>query len=170
VVGELDELLSELRLPTLLVTHTFEDAAVLGRRIGVLDHGQLVQLATPTELVRRPANALVAALTGANILDGTATPAGRGSIINIAGGGELTSAARAEGPVKVAVHPWELELADPASSTLVDTVMAIREDRGGVAIRLTRLTVRAKPGANGVIAEGQAVGLRAAPSAVRVFS
>ena len=47
------EVLSELRLPTLLVTHDFEDAAPLADRVGVISGGRVLQLGTPSELVRR---------------------------------------------------------------------------------------------------------------------
>ena len=171
VRDELADFLTGLRLPTLLVTHSFDDAA-LARRIGVIENGQLVQLATPTELLRAPANAMVAGLTGANVVAGTATPAGSGSTVVLAGGGELRSATPASGPVQVAIHPWELELDDPWTSALTDTVLSVRHDRGGLLIRLTRFTVHIQPhgdGADPGIAEGAPVGLRAAPADVRVL-
>ena len=91
VRDELADQLATLRLPTLLVTHAFEDASALAQRIGVIELGVLVQLAEPAELLRNPATATVAALTGANVLDGTATPAGLGSTVALPGGGELAS-------------------------------------------------------------------------------
>ena len=171
VRDELGELLGELELPTLLVTHAFEDAAVLADRVGVIDDGRLVQDATPAELLRNPANAMVAALTGANVIEGNATPSGSGSIVRLAGSGELASSTPAQGPVTVAIHPWELELTDVGSGTLTDTVMSIRRDRGGLLVRLTRFTVQTAP-ENGhpAIAEGSTVGLRAAPGDVRVLT
>src|SRR5439155_24581104 len=45
VRGELRELLQELALPTLLVTHDYEDAAALADEVGVLVAGTLRQLA-----------------------------------------------------------------------------------------------------------------------------
>ncbi len=171
VRDELGDLLGELELPTLLVTHAFEDAAVLADRVGVIDDGHLVQVATPTELLRNPANAMVAALTGANVIEGNATPSASGSIVRLGGSGELASSTPAQGPVTVVVHPWELELTDVGSSTLTDTVMSVRRDRGGLLIRLTRFTVQTPP-ENGypAIAEGSTVGLRAAPGDVRVLA
>ena len=62
VRAELQELLRELDLPTILVTHDFEDAAVLADRVGVLVEGRLLQLGTPDELVAAPADAFVAEL------------------------------------------------------------------------------------------------------------
>ena len=52
--AELQELLREFALPTILVTHDYEDAAALAGQVGVLVDGKLRQLATPDELVDRP--------------------------------------------------------------------------------------------------------------------
>ena len=51
VRGELRELLAALALPTILVTHDFEDAAALADRVGVIVDGRLLQVGTPSELV-----------------------------------------------------------------------------------------------------------------------
>ena len=171
VRDELADLLATFELPTLLVTHAFDDATVLADRVGVIDAGRLVQVATPVELLRNPANAIVAALTGANVIEGNATPSASGSIVHLGGSGELASSTPAEGPVTVAVHPWELELTDAGSSTLTDTIISIRHDRGGLLIRLTRFTVQTT-GPNGypTLAEGSTVGLRAAPVDVRILA
>jgi ABC-type glutathione transport system ATPase component len=72
VRSELRELLGELGLPTVLVTHDFEDAAVLADQVGVIVDGKLVQLDTPHALVASPASPFVASLTGANLLEGNA--------------------------------------------------------------------------------------------------
>ena len=172
VRDELAEILSDVRLPTLLVTHAFEDATVLADRIGVLDRGRLVQLAAPAELVHEPATVMVAALTGANVVPGTAVRAPSGSTVRLEGGGELSSATPAEGPVEVAVHPWALELTAAQGSPLTDSVLSVHDERGRVVIRLTRFTVHAPASANGdaVAQPGQLVGVRADPRDVRVLS
>lgn len=171
VRDELADILAELHLPTLLVTHAFDDAVALAARIGVIDKGRLVQLATPTELLRSPANVTVAALTGANVLKGTAAPAPAGSTVRFSGGGELASSTPADGPVQIAIHPWELELTDPKSSTLTDNVISVRHDHGGLIIRLTRFTIQSQFRKNGhpAVEEGATVGVRAAPCDVRVL-
>jgi molybdate transport system ATP-binding protein len=171
VRDELSDELAGLGLPTLLVTHAFEDATALARRIGVIDQGCLLQLATASELLRAPANATVAALTGANVLEGTATPTGSGSTVRLRDGGQLRSATPAEGPVRVAVHPWQVELTDPESSSLTDSVLSVRHDRGMLLIRLARFTVRVEA-ANGhaAIAAGTRVGLRVRPDDVCVLA
>jgi molybdate transport system ATP-binding protein len=170
VRDELADLLRTLTLPALVVTHSFDDATALAHRIGVIDRGHLVQLATASKLLGDPATAMVAALTGANVLHGIATPRSSGSTIQLSGGGELASSTRARGPVEIVVQPWELQLAEPESSSLTDDVISVRHNYGRLLIRLTRFTIQTQPG-NGQppIAEGQPVGLRAAPASVRVL-
>jgi molybdate transport system ATP-binding protein len=172
VRAELGALLAGIGLPTLLVTHAFDDAAALAQRVGVIDRGRLVQVAQPADLLTNPSSATVAALTGANVVSGTARATGKGAVIQLAGGGELRAATPAEGPVQIAVHPWEFELGDPASSSLTDTVVTIGPAHGGMIARLTRFTVQRGPDlANHPLpAEGQLVGLSVAPANVRVFA
>ncbi len=172
VRDELADELADLSLPTILVTHAFEDAVMLATRIGVIDRGRLLQLSTPAELLRHPANAIVAALTGANVLPATATPAQAGSTMRLDGGGQLASSAAVRGEVQIAVYPWELKLADPDTSTLTDTILSVRQDRGALLIRCARLTIQTDRAARErlpTIAEGAIVGVRAAPSDVRVL-
>ena len=172
VRNELGDVLGRLSLPTLLVTHSFEDASALAGRVGVIDHGRVVQLASPAELIADPASPLVGRLTGANVLDGTAESTPTGSTVRLSGGGQLRSSASAHGPVHICIQPWALELIAAESAQLIDTVLSVRPERGGVVVRLTRFTVHAPAGTNGTppISEGSLVGLRAAPEDVRVLS
>jgi molybdate transport system ATP-binding protein len=171
VRDELGDILAGLGLPTLLVTHAFDDATALAQRIGVIDTGRLVQLASASELVATPASVTVAALTGANIVEGTAIPTDSGSTVHLQGGGELTTATRARGPVRLAVHPWQVELADPDACNLTDTVLTVRHERGAVMIRLTRFTIQLPSSDNDrrPVTEGSIVGLRVAPRDVHVL-
>jgi len=169
VRDELADSLVDLRLPTLLVTHAFDDAGVLANRVAVLDRGRIVQLGSPEDLVATPASPTVATLTGANVLEGNAKPRSFGSVVLLNGGGELVSSTPAEGEVRIAVHPWALEIADPRASTLTDTVVSVRPDRGSVMIRLTRFTVQVDSNGHAPVATGSVVGLRAAPDDVRVL-
>ncbi len=121
VRAELHELLRELALPTLLVTHDFEDAAALAARAGVLVDGRLRQLAPPAELVAAPADPFVAALAGGTLLEGTARPGASGlTEVVVDGGVRWFSTDRAEGRVHVLVYPWEVALAEeePRDSAL----------------------------------------------------
>ncbi len=112
VRGELAELLRELELPTLLVTHDFEDAAALADRVGVIVAGRILQVGTPAGLLASPADAFVASFTGANLLPGTARAGAEGlTEIVLDAGGTAYSTDPGEGRVGVAVYPWEVALA-----------------------------------------------------------
>ena len=117
VRGELHELLTGLGLPTIIVTHDFEDAAALADRVGVLAAGRLVQLATPSELVASPADPFVAGLTGANVLHGVARPSENGlTEVTLEDGMRLYSVDEGEGEVVAVVYPWEISVARAAAA------------------------------------------------------
>jgi molybdate transport system ATP-binding protein len=124
--GDLRDLLRELGLPALVVTHDFEDAAALADRVGVLVEGAVLQIAPAAELVAAPANAFVASFTGANLLHGVATegPAGLTTVALEAGFSAYTVDA-ARGPVSLAVYPWEISVArDAPDDSAVNHVRA----------------------------------------------
>jgi molybdate transport system ATP-binding protein len=117
VRAELAALLGGLRLPTLLVTHDFEDAATLATRVGVLVEGRLRQLAAPAELVAAPADPFVAALAGGTLLRGRARPAAAGlTEVELADGVRVYSTDEAEGAVSVVVYPWDVSVAREAAA------------------------------------------------------
>ena len=111
VRAELRELLDELGLPVVLVTHDFEDAATLAHRVGVISDGEVLQLASPTDLVAVPRDAFVASLTGATVLPGRVVEVGAGLRQEALDGGlTLWSADDGAGEVNVAVYPWDVSL------------------------------------------------------------
>jgi ABC-type sulfate/molybdate transport systems ATPase subunit len=121
VRSELHELLVQAALPTLIVTHDFEDAASLADRVGVIVDGRLRQNARPEDLVAAPADQFVAHLTGANVLTGHASPAPDGlTAVTLEGGTQIYSTDEATGPVSVAIYPWEVSIsrAEPDESAL----------------------------------------------------
>jgi ABC-type sulfate/molybdate transport systems ATPase subunit len=111
---ELREVLRSAGLPALVVTHDFEDAAALADVVGVVVDGRLRQLASPADLVARPADAFVGALTGANLLRGTATAGGGLTALRLDGGGTVFSTDRAQGAAAALVYPWDVTLARAA--------------------------------------------------------
>jgi molybdate transport system ATP-binding protein len=111
VRAELQELLHELALPTIVVTHDFEDAAALVDRVGVLVDGNLRQLAAPNDLVDRPADAFVASFTGANLLRGKARRLDDDmTLVQLDSGEHVYSTDWGEGNVGVVVYPWEVSI------------------------------------------------------------
>lgn len=90
---ELKTLTRTLGLTVVHVTHDRDEALALADRIAVLDHGRIVQTATPAELLETPRSAFVATfLSDATLLPGTL---GRG-----------TAGFRAD------AHPLRLDAAD----------------------------------------------------------
>jgi molybdate transport system ATP-binding protein len=127
---ELQELLAELRLPTLLVTHDFDDAAALADEVGVIVDGSLRQVATPQELVAAPADTFVASFTGANLLRGIARRDGDLTAVRLESGDDVWSTDAGDGLVGVAVYPWEITVgrvphADSALNTLEGEVRSV---------------------------------------------
>lgn len=68
VRAELATILHRLSIPTIVVSHDYEDARVLGDCITVIDRGRMVQTGAAEEVARRPTNAFVAAFTGTNLV------------------------------------------------------------------------------------------------------
>jgi molybdate transport system ATP-binding protein len=119
---ELAAVLHAADVPALLVTHDFQEAALLGDRVGVMDAGRIVQVGTAGELAAAPASPFVADFTGAVVLTGTASPGDGGlTLVMLDGGGEVSSAEHGAGPVAVTVFPWDIAVApagaiDPGSA------------------------------------------------------
>jgi molybdate transport system ATP-binding protein len=110
---ELAAVLAAAAVPAVLVTHDFAEAAVLGERVAVLDGGRVVQQGTADELAAAPASAFVADFTGAVVLTGVARRGGGDdgdgvTVVELDGGGQLTSTDAAEGRVAASVYPWEI--------------------------------------------------------------
>jgi molybdate transport system ATP-binding protein len=112
VRGELRTILAGLDLPTLVVTHSFEDAAALTDHIGVLVEGQLIQTGSAAELVAAPTTPFVADFTGANLLLGRARATGDGlTQVLLADGSTIVSTDELTGEVGAVIHPWEIGIA-----------------------------------------------------------
>jgi ABC-type sulfate/molybdate transport systems ATPase subunit len=142
VRGELQELLREAALPTVIVTHDYEDAAALSDRVGVIVDGTLRQLASPQELVSHPADGFVAAFTGANLLRGIARPGRNGlTEIVIESGETLFSTDEAMGAVDAVVYPWEILLShshalDSAQNVIEGEIRSIMHVGNRVRVRV----------------------------------
>jgi len=76
---ELMDLQVKLGMTFLVVTHDQEEAMTMADRIAVMDHGRIVQVATPGEIYEQPASRYVAEFIGdVNILEGKVSEAGEG--------------------------------------------------------------------------------------------
>jgi len=147
VRGELQVLLAELALPTLVVTHDFRDAAAVADLIGVVVDGTLRQLGSAEQLVEHPAAAFVVSLTGGNLLRGTARPhAGGGSEVVLDDGTSIHSDERASGRVNVAVYPWEVSVhaadEDATANSVRGAITALTPEEGHLRVRIGAVTAQ----------------------------
>ena len=140
---ELAELLRELRLPTLLVTHDYEDAAALADEVGVLVDGKLRQLGPPSELVARPQDAFVASFTGANLLHGMAQRSDGLTEVTLQSGEHVWSTDEADGDVGVVVYPWDVSLARAHADD--SALNVVRSEVGSLVEVANRVRVRVGP-------------------------
>lgn len=88
---ELKELLQKLSIPSIVVTHDYEDARVLADRVAVMDQGVIIQSGKPKEIAQYPASDFVAEFIGTNLVP-------------------LVEPSR-ETPSYISFHPWNVELA-----------------------------------------------------------
>ena len=178
VRAELGDLLARLRLPTLLVTHDFQDAAALAPRVGVLVEGRIVQVGSPAELVATPASPFVADFTGGNLLRGVARLGGGGlTEVTLDGGARIFSTDRLDGHVGAIVYPWEVAVAreapvDSAQNHLTARIASMVPVANRVRVRIGPLTAEItaasaerlalRPGDH-VVASFKATGTRLVP-------
>ena len=146
VRAELQELLSELGLPALVVTHDYEDAAALAETVGVLVEGELRQVGSPTELVSRPADPFVASFTGANLLHGSVQLVDDGlTRVRLESGEVVYSTDEAQGEVGVVVYPWDVSIGrvhadDSALNLIRGEVTSVAQVGNRVRVRIGPVT------------------------------
>ena len=71
---ELLNIQQRLGVTFIVVTHDQEEAMTLASRMGVMDHGKIVQVGTPTEIYESPASKFVADFIGSvNLFEGKVT-------------------------------------------------------------------------------------------------
>jgi putrescine transport system ATP-binding protein len=111
---ELAELQSRLGLTFVIVTHDQEEAMSLADRIGVMDHGRLVQVGTAPEIYEQPNSRWVAQFIGhVNLLEGKVTSKdANGALIDSAAGHIRVKQADARlgDTVWVALRPEKLRI------------------------------------------------------------
>jgi len=175
--AELKQLGAMSNTTTLYVTHDYQEALALGDRIAVMREGQLVQIGTPEEIWRRPADTFVARALGQpeiNILDGVVDD-GRIRL----GDGSFDVPIPADAPVQrgdrvqVGLRPCDIEVRDRAATEDIHGRVMLVERLG----RNVELTVDVGGAHLIVLAsgreghdEGTEVNLHVAQSDVHVFA
>ncbi|MFJ5518081.1 ABC transporter ATP-binding protein [Streptomyces griseoluteus] len=98
--------LAEFEAVAVLVTHDPLDAMVLADRLVVVEHGQVVQEGTPTEIARHPRTDYIAQLVGLNLYRGEAD----GHAVRLDDGPSIATTEDLTGPVFVAFPPVAVTL------------------------------------------------------------
>jgi len=113
---ELGAAIADARVPTLLVSHDFTEAALLADEVAIIDSGRVVQRGTAAELADSPGSPFVADFTGAVVLTGDARRATGGlTAVRLDGGGEIRSTDVLDGPVAASIYPWEIAVEPPGA-------------------------------------------------------
>ncbi len=178
--GELAALHRQLGTTILHVTHDQEEARILGKTIGVVRDGLLLQFGPKDEVFDRPNSPFVARFVGTeNVFAGYAVP--EGDVARIAlGRGSLKARTGLTGRVGVCVRPELISIrpsATPAEATnRIEGKVEAVSDRGAlvryeVATASQRFAVLQpkRDYAAAGLAVGQAVAISFEPSAVHVF-
>src|SRR5947208_9355483 len=94
---ELMQLQESLGLTFVIVTHDQQEAMTVAGRIAVMDHGRLVQVATPQEIYERPTSRWVADFIGEiNLIEGSVTEVGRSGTVVASAAGRLRALSPAD--------------------------------------------------------------------------
>ena len=138
VAAELAAVLARWRVPTIAVTHSYEEATLLAQHVVVIDRGRIVQEGTGEELLHSPASRFVADFAGVNYVAGYAD----GAVVHLPNGSLIHTTDPAHGPVAVLVAPWEitLELEPPRQTSAMNHLQGLVE-RVSVQGNRARVTV-----------------------------
>jgi putative spermidine/putrescine transport system ATP-binding protein len=95
---ELVEILEQVGITTIFVTHDQEEALALSHRVAVMNEGRVEQVGTPSQVYEDPATAFVAKFLGeSNVLLGRVVASGAGEIVcDVGGGHQVRSDRRAD--------------------------------------------------------------------------
>jgi molybdate transport system ATP-binding protein len=164
VATELAGHLGALGLPTILVSHDFQDVVGLADRIAVMEAGRVVQSGTAAELLESPASPFVAAFTGVNFFHGTAGPHGElTAVASSEGEATFLSTDGGSGRVGVVVYPWEVAISkDAPDGSALNTLIGPVRRLAAVGNRV-RVTVGSRPPVVAEITEESAARLGLGP-------
>ena len=132
---ELGKALARAGLPSVLVTHDFAEAALLADEVVVIDRGRVVQRGAAAELSGQPASPFVADFAGASVLAGLASPGPDGlTIVDLDGGGRVSSTDSGSGQVAVAAYPWEIAIEPPGATAETSALNHLRATVTGITV------------------------------------
>ncbi len=177
---ELKELQKRLNLPTIHVTHDFEEAMALGDRMAVICEGQFLQVGVPHQVFRSPTSERVARFfMSRNIFQGEVRDAPEGQSVFSVDGQKMAAVTPLRGPRHASIRPESILISRDKPdrgdvNSLPGTISEISE-RGSIAY----ITVNVPPEFTCLVLqptleelglrEEQPVYITFKPSAVNVF-
>lgn len=166
---------AELDLPTLLVSHDFDDVARVADAVAVLEAGGISQIGSPDQIAGTPCSHFAAALAGVNAFAGIASPGG-GDLTHIRweGAGTLLSRDSVAGEVLASVHPADLNLVPAEPDGMLNALpgrVLTRSPRGArmrLEIDVGRVLVAEVAQAATAALPGEAIWVTWKPEAMRL--
>ncbi len=126
---ELMRLRERLGLTFVIVTHDQEEAMTVAHRLGVMNHGALIQVGTPAEIYEQPDSRWVADFIGdVNLIEGQVMSSSTDATLVASAAGDIRAAASRTSPgdnVWVAIRPEKLHIAAGGGDGLAGEVIAI---------------------------------------------
>jgi molybdopterin-binding protein len=138
---ELSRIHSLMGTTMIHVTHSFEEAFILGDRLAIMNDGTIVQYGAPTDVFRKPNTQFTANFLGiGNVFRGDAHQSNGMSHITVEGI-EVLSTAPGEGNINLSIRPEEITISREAVLTSARNrfsgpIVSVREE--GI---LTRIVV-----------------------------
>jgi molybdate transport system ATP-binding protein len=145
VRGQLRNVLGDLGVPCLLVTHDYADVLAFQRRVVILVDGKVVQDGPHTDLLAHPRSKFVADFTGVNFYAGSmrAHDAFQLATVDVAPGVRFHAMAEdvPSGKVSIALKPWDVTLSPlppegSARNALAGIVQEVQPAGGRVRVLL----------------------------------
>src|SRR5499426_3461702 len=127
---ELMQLQERLGLTFVIVTHDQQEAMTVADRIGVMDRGRLIQVATPPEIYEQPNSRWVADFIGdVTLIEGRVVEAGAaGTVVESEHAGRLRATAPSDAKpgdsVAIALRPGKVRIALEPPSAATDNCVA----------------------------------------------
>src|SRR5690606_39227088 len=115
--SELKDLQRRLGATFIFVTHDQVEAMTMGDRIGVLNHGRLVQVGTPHEVYNNPRDTFVASFVGSPAINLLKGDVAGGRAVVVANQFALPVGAGrggSEGPYTIGIRPEDVHVAEGA--------------------------------------------------------
>lgn len=136
---------------TVHVTHDFEEAFFLADRLGIIDHGELLQVGSPQEIFSRPSSARVAAFLGTENIYRSEVIYTNGKAFVRLGQALLEVETSLRGPVGISIRPEAIILSSRPQSRNCLAARVLTVHRRGLFLKVAveaageKLTVLVPP-------------------------